>query len=31
MLVIIRNYEYLNELQGAGSLQSQTNTNTYQL
>ena len=27
MLVILKNYDYLNELQGAVSLSSQTNTN----
>ena len=28
MLVILKNYEYLNELQGSVYLQSQTNINT---
>ena len=28
MLVILKDYEYLNELLGAASLQNQTNTNT---
>ena len=29
ILVILKNYEYLNDLQSAVSLQSQTNTITY--